>query len=130
MFHIEDHIKQFMLSLRLMDVQLEYVVCSSFLYTFVSKASTWFFSLTVGSIISWQQFETAFLSQFGDDKTSRVLFLEISWIKFNKKEKVKEFNQIFINLLNQIHDHLAGLVQIELYTVSLPPSVVMFVKGK
>ena len=48
----EDHIKQFMLSLRLMDVQHEDLVCGLFPYTFVGKASTWFFSLTVGSITS------------------------------------------------------------------------------
>ena len=58
----EDHIKQFMLSLRLMDVQHEDVVYKLFPYTFVRKASTWFFSLTAGSIASWQQFETTFLT--------------------------------------------------------------------
>ena len=73
----KDHIKQFMLSLRLMDVQHKDVVCKLFPYTFVDKASTWFFSLTTGSIASWQQFETAFLTQFGDDKTFGILFLEI-----------------------------------------------------
>lgn len=49
----EDHIKQFMLSLRLMDVQHEDVVCRLFPYTLVGKASTWFFSLTMGFIASW-----------------------------------------------------------------------------
>jgi hypothetical protein len=60
----EDHIKQFMLYLRLLDVQHEDVVCRLFPYTFVGQASTWFFSLVAGSIASWQQFETAFISQF------------------------------------------------------------------
>ena len=50
---IRDHIKQFMLSLRLFDVQHEDVVCSLFPYTFVGQASTWFFSLAAGSIASW-----------------------------------------------------------------------------
>lgn len=58
----EDHIKKFMLSLRLMDIKHQYVVCRLFPYTFVGQASTWFFSLATGSIASWQQFETAFLS--------------------------------------------------------------------
>ena len=96
----EDHIKQFMLSLRLMDVQHEDVVCILFPYTFVGQASTCFFSLAAGSIASWKQFETAFLSQFGYDRTSMVLFLELSRKLFDKKDKVKYFNQIFINLLN------------------------------
>ena len=57
----EDHIKQVMLSLRLMDVHHEYVVCRLFSYTFINKESTWFFSLTIGSITSWEQFETIFV---------------------------------------------------------------------
>ena len=57
-----------------MDVQREDVVCRFFPYTFVGQASTWLFSLAVGSIASWKQFEIVFLSQFGDDKTSGVLF--------------------------------------------------------
>ena len=48
----EDHITQFMLSLRLMDVQHEDVVCRFLPYTFVGKASTWFFSISTGSIAS------------------------------------------------------------------------------
>jgi hypothetical protein len=35
---LEDYIKQFMLSLRLMDVEHEDVVCTLFLYTSVGKA--------------------------------------------------------------------------------------------
>ena len=58
----EDHIKQLMISLRLLDDQHEDVVCRLFPYTFVGQASTWFFSLAVGSIASWQQFETSFLN--------------------------------------------------------------------
>ena len=37
---LEDHIKQFMISLRLMDVQHEYVVFKLFPYTFVGRSST------------------------------------------------------------------------------------------
>ena len=77
-FTPEDHIKQFMLSLILLDVQHEDVVCRLFPYTFVGQASTWFFSLAEGSNASWQQFETTFLNQFGDDRTSGVLVLELS----------------------------------------------------
>ena len=83
-----------------MDVQHEDVVCRLFPYTFVGQFSTWFFSLAAGSIASWQQFVISFLSQFGDDRTSGVLVLELSRMRFDKKDKVKDFNQIFINLLN------------------------------
>ncbi|CAF4461799.1 unnamed protein product, partial [Adineta steineri] len=65
----EDHIKKYMLSLRLIDVHHEDVDFRLFPYTFVGQASTWFLSLTIGSIASWKQFETAFLNHFGDDRT-------------------------------------------------------------
>ena len=119
-----------MLSLRLMDVQHKDVVCRFFPYTFVGQASTWFFSLAVGSISSWKQFETAFLSQFGDDRTSGVLVLEISRIRFDKKEKVKDFNQRFINLLNYILEKPLESIQVEFYIVALPPTIAIFVKAR
>ena len=100
-----------MLSLILLDFQHEDVVCKLFPYTFVGQASTWFFSLATGSIASWQQFETAFLSQFGDDRTYGALFLELSRIIFGKKDKVKDFNQRFINPLNQIPEKPAAPVK-------------------
>ena len=65
----EDHIKHFILSLRLLDVQHEDVVFRLFPYTFVGQASTWFFNVVARYIASWQQFETTFLYQFGDDRT-------------------------------------------------------------
>jgi hypothetical protein len=68
--------------------------------------------------------------QFGDDKTSGILFLEISTIKINKKEKVKDFNQIFIMLRNRIPDKSTEVVQSEFYTATLLPPIAMFVKRK
>ena len=45
--------------------------CSA--YTFKGKASTWYFSLTAGSITSWNEFDLAFTNKFGDDKTPAIL---------------------------------------------------------
>jgi hypothetical protein len=58
------------------------------------------------------------------------LFLDISRLIINNKEKVKDFNQIFITLLNKIPDKQVEVVQIEFYTTALPPLVAMFVKRK
>ena len=99
---LEDHIKKFMLSLRLLDVQHEDVVYILFLYTFVVQASTWFFSLASGSIASWKQFETTFISQFKDDKTSGMMILELYRMIYNKKDRIQDVNQKFINHLNRI----------------------------
>ena len=79
---------------------------------------------------SLQQFETNFLTEFGDNKTSGVIFLELSWIKFNKKKTLNDFNRRFINLLNRIPNNPPESVHIEFYTATLPPLVAMFVKGK
>ena len=59
---LEDHIKQFMFSLRLMDVEHEDIVCRLFPYTFVGKTSIWFVSHATRSITSWKQFETSFMT--------------------------------------------------------------------
>ena len=71
-----------------------------------------------------------FRSQFGDDKTSGVLVLEISTMRCDKKDKVKDFNQIFINLLNRIPKKPAESIQVEFYTIALPPSIAMFVRAR
>jgi hypothetical protein len=52
----EDHIKKFILAIRLMNVQHEDVVCHLFPYTFENSTSTWYFNLPVGSINSWTKF--------------------------------------------------------------------------
>ena len=43
---------------------------------------------------------------------------------------MKDINQRFINLFNQILDKPTKSVHIEFYTVALPLPVMMFVKGK
>ena len=46
----------------------------------------------------------------------------------NRNEKVKDFNQIFITLLNRIPDKPTEAIQIELYTTTLLSPIAMFVK--
>jgi len=96
----------------------EDLVCRLLPYTFVGKASTWYFSLPQGSIGSWNDFQTTFLSKFGEDKTPAALVLELSRIKMNPKEKIKEFNQRFLTLRNKIPTttRLAEEVTLEFYT--------------
>ena len=105
------------------------MVCRLFPYTFVGQASIWFFNLVAVSIASWQQFETTFLNQFEDDRTLKVLVLELSRIIFDKKDKAKDSNQIFINLLNRIPEKPTESIQVEFYTTTLLPAISMFVKA-
>ena len=59
-----------------------------------------------------------------------MLVLELSRIRFDKKEKVKDFNQRFINLLNCIPEKPVESIQVEFYTTILPPPIAMFVKAR
>ncbi len=86
----EDHIKRFMMVIRLMGVQHEDVVCRLFPYTFEGKDSMWYFSLRQGSITSWAQFEAAFMHKFRDEKTPDTLMVELSQIKMNDKDRIKD----------------------------------------
>jgi hypothetical protein len=108
----EDHINKVILAMNLINLQHEDVVCKLFFFTLQGKTSSWFFNLAPRSMTSWQQFETDFITQFGDDKTSGTFFLELSRIRINKKKKVKDLNQIFITLLNRIPDNPSKAVQI------------------
>ena len=51
-------------------------------------------------------------------------------MKFDKKHKVKDFNQRFINLLCHIPERHVESIQVEYYTVALPPTVAMLVKAQ
>jgi hypothetical protein len=67
---LEDHIKKFILDIRLMNVQHEDIVCMIFPYTFENSASTWYFNLHVGSITSWTKFQKYFLDKFVEETTT------------------------------------------------------------
>ena len=58
------------------------------------------------------------------------MLLELARLKINENEKVKEFNQRFITLLNKILDKPPEAIQVEYYTVALPLTIAMFVKRK
>ena len=111
----EYHIKQFMNALNLMNVEHENVVCRLFLHTLEGKATKWFFNRAPGSISSWQKIEEAFMAQFSDEETPVILFLELLGIRMDENEKVKDFNQRFITLLNRIPIKPSEAVQIEYY---------------
>ena len=96
------HIKQFMNSLNLMNVEHEDVVCTLFPHTLQGKATKWFFNLAPGSITSWKKFEEAFMEEFSVEETPGILPLDLLGIRMNENEKVKDFNERFISLLNRI----------------------------
>jgi len=95
----KDHLNNFFITTHLQNVQHEDVVCRLFPYTFSTKASTWYFSLPPESITEWDDFERLFIRKFGERKMNAYLHKELGAIKMDKKEKVKDFNQRFLNVL-------------------------------
>jgi hypothetical protein len=89
----EDHIKKFILAIRLMNVQHEDVVCILFPYTFENSASTWYFNLPVGSITSWKKFQKDFFDKFAKETSRGYLMVELFTATMISKDKVKDLNQ-------------------------------------
>jgi len=58
------------------------------------------------------------MKKFGEEKILAILVLELSRIKMAPKEKIKDFNQRFLTLMNKIleYSRLLGNVIIEFYT--------------
>jgi hypothetical protein len=59
-----------------------------------------------------------------------MMVLELSRMRCDKKDRIKDFNQRFINHLNRIPEKPTESIQVEFYTAALPPSVAMFVKAR
>ena len=98
---LEYHIKQFINALNLMNVEHEDVVCRLFPHTLQGKATKWFFNLAPGSITSWKKIEEAFMAEFSNEESPKILPLELLGIRMNENEKVKDFNERFISLFNK-----------------------------
>jgi len=108
----------------------EDVVCRLFPFTLIGVASTWYFSLRIGSITSWCAFQKAFLDKFFYDKTPAALVLELSHLKMETKEKAKDFNIRFNTLFNIIPANARPTdeVLMEFYITALPIPTMMWVK--
>jgi hypothetical protein len=127
---LEDHIKKFILAIRLMNVQHEDIFYRIFPYTFENSASAWYFNLLVGSITSWTKFQKDFLDKFAEETTTGALMVELFASTMILKERVKESNQRFNTILNKFHpkDKPTQELQIEVYANALPTSISIFVK--
>lgn len=123
----DNHICSFFLALHRFGVADEAVVCHLFSFTLTGATSTWYFSLRKGSITSWDAFQHAFLDKFGDDKTPAALVLELSRLKMETKEKVKDFNIQFNTLFSRIlaTTRPTEEVLMEFYVSALPVPTAM-----
>lgn len=95
-------INNFMLSVNLKGVKEEDVVVRIFPYTLQGSAGSWYFSLPSGSITSWNIFQEQFLTKYGDDRSLAMYINDLSNLRVESKEPIKEFNSRFNKLLNKI----------------------------
>ena len=119
-----------MQAIGLRNVIHEDVVCRLFAYNFEGKASTWYFSLEVGSIPSWDVFSELFTQKFRDNKTREDLVIELSSMNTKGKERVKYYNQRFSYLKNKIPATVLPIEEllIAYYIKGLPTHIAMWVK--
>lgn len=125
----EEHINNFMLSINLNEVVEEDAVVRLFPYTLQGATGSWYFSLPSDSINSWDAFQEQFLTTFGDDRSTATLINDISNLKVEPKEPIKDFNSRFNKLLNKIPmaSKPNDEVQTEWYISALPLNIPIFV---
>lgn len=127
---VNDHIRNFYLSLQMMKVHYDDVACHLFSHTLENKVATWYRLLPITSIRTWDEFMKTFLDKFSEDKTPSMLLTELSTLKCHKKEKAKDFNKCFTIILNNFPMDVALVdsITIDYYTKALPRDISMFVK--
>ena len=118
-----------MLAINLNRFVHEDVVVRLFPYTLQGAAGSWYFSLPSGSITSWDIFPDHFLTKFGDDRSIATLLNDLSNLKVEPKEPIKEFNARFNKLLNKINidSRPSEQVRSEWYITALPSNIAIFV---
>lgn len=98
----EENINNFMLAVNLKGVTEQDVVVRLFPYTLQGSAGSWYFSLPSGSITSWDTCQEQFLTKYGDDRSLATLINNLSNLRIEHREPIKEFNARFNKLLNKI----------------------------
>ena len=124
----EEQINNFMLSINLNGVTNEDVVVQLFPYTLQGTAGSWHFSLPSGSITSWDIFHNQFLIKFGDDRSTATLINDLSNLKAQAKEHIKDFDLRFNKILNKIPttSQPSEEVRCEWYITALPSNIAIF----
>jgi hypothetical protein len=125
----EDHVNNLFLAIHILGVEHDDVVCGIFPYTFLGKSSTWYFILPVESIIDWDSFKILIMRK-EKRKTFASLQNELGAIKMEKRERVKDCNQRFLNFFIKFPHEVdpTKSLSIDYHTVVITPSIGMFVK--
>ena len=85
-----------------MELLMKMLLFDFFPYTLQGTAGSWYFSLPSGSITSCNIFQEQFLTKFGDDRSTATLINDLSNLKAESREPIKDFNLCFNKILNKI----------------------------
>jgi hypothetical protein len=104
----QDHLSSFynVLGIHLVPNESEDVVMKLFSISLEENARSWFNSLPEKSIKSWQAFHDAFMKRWAIRKDGRLFLTQFHEIKRKDNESMKEFDQRFDKLVEQIPDDL------------------------
>ena len=126
---VKEHINNFILSINLNRVVNEDAVVRFFPYTLQGTAGSWYFSLPSGSITSWNIFQEQFPTKFGDDRSIVTLINDLSNLRAESREPIKDFNLRFNKILNKIptSSQPSEEVRSEWYITALPSNLAIFI---
>lgn len=99
---VKEHIRNFMLFINLSGVTNEDDFIRLFPYTLQGVTRLWYFSLPSRSITSWDIFQEQFLTKFSDDRSTATLINDLSNLRTESKDPIRDFNSHFNKLLNKI----------------------------
>lgn len=118
-----------MLEINLKGVTEEDFVVRLFPYTWQGSARSWYFSFPSGSITSWNIFKEQFLTKYVDDKSLATLINDLSNLRIESKEPIKELNSRFNKLLNKIPtaSKSSEKIRSEWYITYFPSNIAIFV---
>jgi hypothetical protein len=97
-----EHINLFYQFADILGLEHEDVYSRLFIQTFEGQVRTWFRSLPVGSVLSYDALEDAFLRQWGERKDHLYYLTKFGSLRKKKSETVMEFIQRFNKLYNKI----------------------------
>ena len=117
-----------MLSINLNGVVSEDAVVRIFPYTLQGTVGSWYFSLPSRSITSWDIFQEQFLTKFRDDRSTATLINDLSSLRAESREPIKDFSLRF-KILRKIPSasQPSEEVRSEWYITALPSNLSIFV---
>jgi hypothetical protein len=99
---IDDHLSAFHSTCVVISVLTEEVVVRLFVQTLIDAATDWFNHLPQYSITSWDDMKNAFKSRFKIPKNECTLFSQLSQMKKDMHEPMREFVAKFNRLVQRI----------------------------